>query len=444
MNLRNINIIETNAFVAEAFQTIHTLKIQNLQINILSRGALNGLSQLRTLIFQSSLIQGFENDVLKGVAKTLSYLSLEEPNTSSKPLLLDSLTGAEHMTALETLKFKYNLNNTISDRTFVGLPRVTTIDLSYCRIEVIGAYAFDAISATIEVLNLSGNQLKNFPSGLFDLMIPKYQLTINVFGNPWRCDCDLCYVKWLIKNDLNVISKPAVCNTPDFYGGYQISTTQFCTDVSCDTYEQPPTTPIPPTTVVNGNETTTQKVKCYKTAVSSISYEILNIQPRNYNFRIFPNSSNRINIAFDKAPINIFIIWFNSDMANDCLIGVNCRIDTLIDRSSTYNSFLGNLIDDSTYTFCQQTLLSTPISPLDCLSHFLSNSPNQWLSNGDQTLTISLIVVGCIFCIVLGLFLGYIVIRHYQLCGPGDKGACTIFNTDVNDGCKLEENIYST
>ena len=75
---------------------------------------------------------------------------------------------------------------------FLGCAGLKHVTISMNRaLETIDASAFDSSMTSLHSLDLSDNSLKNVPSSL----VPWLRLkSLDLSGNPWRCDCDLSFL----------------------------------------------------------------------------------------------------------------------------------------------------------------------------------------------------------------------------------------------------------
>lgn len=440
IEFRNFDIIQVDAFATSAFQTVKNMIITFGSVPILQKGVFNGFDSLKSLVFESSGIKGFSYGCLDSVASTLEYLELTEWTSFSVPLLVDGLTGGDAMTALKTVKFSHNLESTITERSFIGLSSVTKLDLSSCRIQVIGPKAFDAISNTIEELNLSDNLLVTFPAGLFDQMLPRTGIRVLVNDNRWACDCDLCYFKWLLINTAIFGQTSADCRTPSYLRFFPVSSTDFCfDDSSCNDYVPSPVvtpevetetpqekTTALETTIYDSVVITTDMIattiyaelffsqKCYTDDDMASSSEIIFLKKPDYGLKVMSIEGGEVAVIIENFPENSVLIWYDSDgyntmikslACNDCSASINCRLCGNNEHSQRV--VIPNLYINKAYVFCLVNKELTSFPPLSCVPHFVMPL------EGDQNMVlVGFLGSGLLASILLALLMSYVLLRQ--------------------------------
>lgn len=398
LECRNFDVIETDAFVADAFTTVRNLTLNWPALKILQTGAFNGLLSLQSLVFAHSSIIGFATGLLDNVAKTLSYLSVVEVNKYSKPLLINGLTGGTlPMVSLKTVVFQHNLNDTITERTFLGLTSVVHLDLSSCQIEVIHSNSFKPISNTIEVLILRENKLKTLPYGLFSQMMNRSGLKIYVDKNIWHCDCDLCYVKGMIGIEFFVTNN-FECQTPNYLKYYPIATTEFCSTAPCEVIEKPggSTAPV--------REKPHVKSICYRKSTTVWTEEVT-LKPRNYDFTIgMHNIPYEIDISLEEIPINSALFWFKK-------VGniTEAYKSELSEQLTTFKDVNARAV----YLLCVIPLDNAAIPPQNCVSYMIQMYKFMWLSGEEMESTIGMVIIGLMLSMFVGCGIGYAVLMRY-------------------------------
>lgn len=463
MQCRNFDVIQANAFDCEAFHSIEKLTLSFPSTIILNSNTFNGLNSLKSLIVEGSSLRGFESDTLNSVSQTLNELTLIENNKFSSPLLIDGLTGGtSEMIALKNVKFNHNLGITITARTFSALAHVVTLDLSSCQIVSVGRGAFDAISSTIQSLNLSKNKLITIPVGLFDRMLPAAVVQINIDDNQWQCDCDLCYLQWSLSTNLNFGSNIVACRNPIELRGQNIKTTQFCFDVDCNEYnvlpptKTLPTTTLPPTTVeiatpppstTTNIDLNTIEKKCYADGTSH-SYEAVHIQSPDQILKITNISASEVAVHFDSFDNNIALIWFeNSEPLLDYNAEtVHCRINEINGGAISQTVFVGNLSPNNAYIFCVMDKKTGKVSPLSCISYIAYKRENPpvagtWITSGNEVLIISLMVLGSFISVIFGMLFGYLILRQYPTLLKGAKNVVIVKSARDVGKSNLVKNI---
>lgn len=399
LECRNFDIIETDAFVADAFTTVRNLTLNWPTLNILQTGAFNGLLSLQSLVFTSSSIKGFTTGLLDNVAKTLNNLSLMEVTRYSTPLLINGLTGGpSSMISLRTAVFRHNLQDTITERTFSGLTSIVYLDLSFCQIEVIGSNSFNRISSTIEVLNLRENKLKTLPHGLFSQMMNRSGLKIYIDKNIWHCDCDLCYVKGMIGIEFFVINN-FECQTPNYLKSYPIATTEFCSSAPCEVIENPGVSVITTTT-----EKPHIKSTCYRKSTTVWTEEVT-LKPRNFDFSIRRRKKPyEIDISIEEVPINSALLWFKN---------IGNLTQAYKSQLSAHLTTYKDVNMKAVYLLCVIPLDDATIPPQNCISYMIQMYRFMWLSGEQMESAIGMVIIGLILSMFVGCGIGYAVLMRY-------------------------------
>lgn len=402
LECRNFDIIETDAFVADAFTTVRNLTLNWPGLNILQTGAFNGLHSLQSLVFTYSTIKGFTTGLLDIVAKTLTHLSVVEVNKYSTPLLVNGLTGGtSSMVSLKTVVFKHNLNDTITERTFLGLTSVVHLDLSFCQIEVIGSNSFKPISSTIKELSLRGNKLKTLPYGLFSQMMNRSGLKIYLDTNIWHCDCDLCYVKGMIGIEF-FVNNNFDCQTPNYLKNFPIATTEFCSSAPCEIIEKPGASGITTTT-----EKPHVKTICYRKSTTVWTEEVT-LKPRNYDYTIGTrNIPYEIDISMEEIPINSTLLWFKK--VGNLTKAYKSQLSVQLTNFKDVNA-------KAVYLLCVIRLDDAAIPPQNCISYMIQMYKFMWLSGDQMETAIGMLIIGLMLSIFMGAGIGYaLLMRHPKL-----------------------------
>lgn len=464
-NFNNFNSVQVDAFATEAFSTVRNLTLQFVAPRRMEVGTLNGLHSLRSLDFVSSQVQVFESGLLNNLAGTLEKLTLNEWISSSPPLLVDGLTGGAHMTALKRVTFYYNMDKTVTERTFVGLMSVTHLDLQGCRMVAIGENSFNPISNTIQELNLSENRLTTLAAGLFDLIIPRPGVRIIIDNNLWLCDCQLCYFKWVLLNSEVVVQfDPAECRTPISLRFSHVESTDFCFgSTDCESYElipsiNPPITPNPTTVLTtattleqNSEEETptisTTTISTTTMSATTIEEEVqlrvpqicstftagepvtetINLNARVNPLKIFDINIGEVLVGAEGIEINSALLWYDRDGYN-CAHELNstpecgstqCRLSFYIRNDEFPTIHIKNLKTNHAYIFCiVGDVGNAALSPLDCIPHFVAAEPTKppdetvWLKTDHRELLIGMVVLGITVSVLLGMVLGYVVLQR--------------------------------
>lgn len=398
--MTQVSDIEVNAFNSTGLESVTKLIFPNMKLKTMINGTFNGLKSLEVLVMEKANGQTVINTgVLDVLNETLKEFTLIESSKLLSSLNIDGFTGAGPLFALEYVKYKYKLSNSITRTSFVGSPNVKFLDLSECQIVTIGACAFDPISNSIRELNLKNNLITTLPEGFFSDMLRSQDITtIWLDGNRWDCECHLTYLKdclmqnWENANFVGTVN----CNTPTDHSGNSVVDTDFC-----DT----PTTSEP---IITEDASIPEEFnqKCYESGESEQSKNVAIKLPR-ASLTVHENKYGGVEVEVDTLIKNFVLLWFASldqetyDSATDetaCVIGAKKTIP------------INNLKEETAYSFCMMDTTETTVSPLDCMSYAKPRTSEQpWLFYGNKSLIISMAVVACCISFCIGLALGMFV-----------------------------------
>uniref|UniRef100_A0A4X2LA39 Leucine-rich repeat-containing protein 3 n=1 Tax=Vombatus ursinus TaxID=29139 RepID=A0A4X2LA39_VOMUR len=106
------------------------------------------------------------------------------------------------------LKLEANQLTHIPSHAFSGLTLLQELDLSQNTIEKLDAAAFQGLSSSLKLLDLSHNQLRSLPKEALARLKAKIRLS----HNPWHCECTLQEILWEVKLDPMSVNEMA-CQT---------------------------------------------------------------------------------------------------------------------------------------------------------------------------------------------------------------------------------------
>lgn len=409
---------------------LQVLTLEKATFRQLTKSNLEGLISLNTLTFLTCSIGKFDSGAFDTLAKTLSILTLSQAEPQKDILQAKLLTGSVQMTALHYAKLKYNMKNTITNETFVGVPMLTTLDLSSCQIEVIGANSFDLLKSLLMV-RLNDNKLKNLPAGLFDRLLPNPVLLIDLKANSWRCDCDICYVKSCLSNSLNFRGDDSVCLVSE--------SNDVCSDDKC--FEAPGTnSSIPTQPPLTPDEFEVGRQQCQLDDNSAV-VEIIQIQLRSQTLQIQDNEDGSITLRVkNKSFNNTLLVWFDtSDHHFQSTMNSNdfdCRLSQGTNNSLITRSIqLDNLKTNTPYTFClmENTAKEYVVSPFNCVTYNKRVKGEEvWLVNDARGLTIGMIILSIILTMICGSVLCFFMMRRNPSWLRGGRNV--VFVRSASDG----------
>lgn len=468
----SVTTIEVNAFNSTALKYVTKLVFSNMGVdrNPINKGIFNGLESLEVLVMEGAKLNSIENGVFDVLNETLKQFTLKESSKYWSAITIDGFTGGpEPLKALEYVNYKYNLKDTLTHRSFVGLQYVKTLDLSECQIVAIGANAFDPISNSITELNLKTNQITTLPEGIFYYMLPNPVLIIKLDGNRWDCQCHLLPLKTYLMENSN-FDGTIKCSTPSNLNGQSIVAVNFC-----DTYVPSSTTTTqstPSTTRSTPSSTRSTSIKTSTTTSSTIttidiSSPTVELTTNNPTEPSIPeefsqtcyeaNESKQSQMVFIKTPSAILTVNENAD--GDVILEVDTVIknsvliwfslvdrETYITASEEITCVIGaqnsipvyNLREETAYTFCLMDSTEKTVSPLDCISytkrHVGYTTP--WLFNSSKSLIISMAVVACSISALIGLAIGRYALKTNQIFKRRNQNQNAINNVCINEVLK--------
>lgn len=473
----NTAAIEEGAFNEPAFKTIEKLTLKSVWSgNMLTENALSGLNQLKILHFIANSMATIPRGILNTVAGTLEELIFEEASVYSTPIVIASLTGANPMLHLTVVDIQRNMNDTITNDTFVALVNIIRLDLSFCQIQVITAGAFNPIINTIEELNMSNNYLTQIPVGLFDRLVSNPNINIYLDDNKWLCDCNLCYLRWIIRHTNLSNSCNLICRHPLQYRGDFISDVDFCDDPLCDEYSliiktitNPPgpdmtentsvsimypgtTTNLPndndtesytttgdPVSIIypstttylpNDNDTESlYRQQCNNTSNTSSANNFVMLPKNSHQFKFLRTHNQTVAVLVESRICDMFLLWFDSSrevfrtptlsesQAHGCAYLMNTLNQTTnFQQVIVINTLLANV----PYVFCLMERNRLTVSPLNCMPYMNMvasevvprDDDYVWLFGTDQTILIAVIVTIMFGSVLIGFLVAYLLLRR--------------------------------
>ncbi|XP_078702568.1 uncharacterized protein LOC144928212 isoform X1 [Branchiostoma floridae x Branchiostoma belcheri] len=175
--LANNAIADLNDGVLSNQTGLKLLDLSNNDISLLSAGIFSHLNSLETLVLAHNGIQ----ELPQGVFSRLSKLVL--------------------------LRLGHNSIQNLTRGVFSALTRLQELDLSNNDLLILPAVAFSHLTS-LTSLNLTQNSLQTLPADMSRL--PR-QTSLDLQGNPWRCDCRLL---GLVLDSLRLRPQGLTCSTP--------------------------------------------------------------------------------------------------------------------------------------------------------------------------------------------------------------------------------------
>ncbi|XP_041967243.1 leucine-rich repeat-containing protein 4.2 [Alosa sapidissima] len=223
----SIRQIEVGAF--NGLTSLNTLELFDNRLTVIPSGAFEYLSKLRELWLRSNPIESIPSYAFNRVPSlmrldlgelrkleyisdgafeglyNLKYLNLGMCNLREMPNL-SPLVG------LEELEISENFFPEIKPGSFRGLKVLKKLWIMNSKITLIERNAFDDVTGLVE-LNLAHNNLSSLPHDLFAPL--SYLVELHLHHNPWRCDCDVVWLSWWLREYIPTNSTCCGrCHTP--------------------------------------------------------------------------------------------------------------------------------------------------------------------------------------------------------------------------------------
>jgi netrin-G1 ligand len=164
-----------------------------------------GMPHVQKLFLARCKIRTVDKSAFSGLGNMIELDLSHNHVTSIHPSTFKGLNR------LRKLVLRGNPLGKLSAFQFPNLKHITTIDLAECRLTAIDPQAFIYLKP-IEVINLSGNRFEKLKKETF---LPLKNLkSLELFDNPWRCDCLLKDLRrWLLETRL--YAPPTACAAPE-------------------------------------------------------------------------------------------------------------------------------------------------------------------------------------------------------------------------------------
>lgn len=312
---------------------------------------------------------------------TLKLLSIHRSENRD----LNALIHQFPVKSLEILDLSDNsIPNQLNRFFFVNMSNIHEIHLKNCQIQKFPFDTFLFVYKTIQLIDLTGNNLMKLPTGfssIFPEQILSNQLTVRFDNNPWMCKC----TKENLAAELNCLEN---CRMFSGRGLNDIN------DKADDVIE----------------------LQCEDLSDSSKT-ELVLLKKQTHNITIEPKGESLLGITVT-GPKDAYLIWYNDSFAfnsnNEKNIAdyMHCNDRPKFELAVSQNS---------TYTFCVLTSnLDDAISPFNCVAYYVnpksSNSINPelvWITNGQKGMVYAIVITSILLLMIFGILLGIFLIRKY-------------------------------
>ncbi|XP_037042311.1 uncharacterized protein LOC119078734 [Bradysia coprophila] len=382
----SITDIEPGAFEDCTFRYVWSLELRGTAIIYLKKGALAGLNNLKSLsLYANNEMMGIEENALLGLYQ-LEEFTMEEQKLLSDLTNITETIEWKYLQSLNLSKNSFGL--TILAPIFEGCARVRNLILSNSEIEVIGANAFEPMEHTIEILDLSNNQLKHLPNGLLGNMIrPNVKLYLS--RNLWDCSCVAKELQeYAINRPYLIVDSPLICETP-------LSENGNCMEnVSIECYSTP--YPYEPTTDSLAPDKNLNYLSC--SDQSGPNQPSIAVETEFQFFKIKQEGDDKIVVETNYPDSSLALVY-----VNDHDYHAKCQYN--LKRIMEFDS----MNPKAGYLFCLMKKSSTATSPRNCLPfHF----ETKFVWGRDRILVT--LVCSFALAIVIGVIIGCLFICRYR------------------------------
>ncbi|KAJ9592208.1 hypothetical protein L9F63_001209 [Diploptera punctata] len=281
-------IIDENAFNDKNFKHVNYFTFAG-KLKYLKKYIFNGLTSLQYLDIR---IEGTQIEYTEaGILTTVPRIRVLQIQQNITYDTFVNFTADVTFKYVVTLDIRNNNLSRIKSDTLSMFPYLQQIFIDSSKLHYIDPDAFSSLLSTIETINLSNNNLKEIPSGLFDFghrresflinlnnnkleTLPKdifntaieksRNLIVSLHENNWVCDCKLAWLQDMIVNEIISFPtpKPAEpeCISPEY--------NKFRTIRDAD-FEMCTNTTKTSTVLVTETSTTTSKTETTSSTSSS-------------------------------------------------------------------------------------------------------------------------------------------------------------------------------
>lgn len=380
--------IEANAFNQKQFQHLNRLDIESVPLEIINKGAFNGLNNLRYIQLVSMKLRVFGEQLFLPLKK-LQIFFLRE--CGEHQISLDNLFGKVTMNNLKLVSIhNCSLGDTITKATFWGLQNVQKLVLVSNKIEKIASNAFDTPIMTLRHLHLNSNRLTSLPKNLFKTR-RKDTITIDLKENDWHCDCNMEHFRQFVQSQSNFNFSEIVCKSPPNYRNIQLKhCSSLCT-------EKPLAFVL-----LSSNAAKWDHVCSSSIVISRPSFK-----------RPLANFKNgKVHFAIDVLANNFIIIDFQLDRLS--IDKHTCRTHFQSDEKDLL-SIENPFHSDKMHRICWMKKSVETIIPANCVTiHSYPNvgetnahNKNVWILKDQMAIMISICILSTIFAFAFGLLVAY-------------------------------------
>uniref|UniRef100_A0A663N1T5 LRRCT domain-containing protein n=1 Tax=Athene cunicularia TaxID=194338 RepID=A0A663N1T5_ATHCN len=216
LSLQRNRLRELPPMLLRSLPHLETLLLDNNLIRLLPPQGFFGLNKLKMMTLGSNHITEL-SCCLFDIMPHLWELDLGRNSLATLP---DGIFA--NLTSLGKLILSHNQLAALPRGAFTGLSKLLDLQLDANHLSALDDEVFASLP-DLKTLNLRKNQLQSVPRGLLDPL--KKLSSVYLSGNPWRCDCNLCYLhSWILSNREKVtLSTQVSCKSPPHLSGQAVT-----------------------------------------------------------------------------------------------------------------------------------------------------------------------------------------------------------------------------
>lgn len=483
-NSKALTTLGEKVFSGDAFEQLTYLTLSSTGVNSLRKSVFEG-----TILTNVEINYGefkeitIEENAFGAIYQTLQQVQLQNCLTS-RSNALPNVTGSnakQPLSAVVQLDLRQNNLDILKASSFTNVPILKRLFLSGSGLVQIEPSTFSFFS--LEILDISYNQLTTLPEGLFD----KVQGGISLDKNRWRCDCDLVWLQQLFLSKPSLLNGAFICDDPP--GSYILfpfcpndtstssptspKTSSISTGLTTDhmetTTSSTPSTTTPSTTTAIATTTTTTTTSTTTMPTTTTTTPVVPTTPK-YPEKVpircedystndtLPNGTSAYVVHVRNSSITMefslqenepdgvkYLLRFKGDVSNEVQLWYDSS-RTLIGCASNLSEngpIAINLAHHTTYVFCLLRGTEDTVSPYDCTG--LRVPPplgdQTWLANNTKIPLICALCGSLLAAIIISGLIVFYCIRQHPSWIKGNKRVI-IVESEAADAIVMPRTYY--